>query len=200
MHEKSYPAGTIGAWTHIMGRLPIPPPLLYNSINGSASVGYDPVKKTFAPGSFSKGWTHLLQTRHTVEEFFYNAGNGAAAFGFDPPVRLFPPGSFSTGWTHIAVGPSADVARDEILFYNSNLRSGAIATVGFDVNTFVTTHSWGGGSFDAWTHVVGTKHSWFFYNKASGKAVVATRKNGQLASTNFTLRPGWTHVVSSGRD
>ncbi|MFE2561745.1 hypothetical protein ACFXGT_38210 [Streptomyces sp. NPDC059352] len=200
VHEKSYPPGTFGRWTHIMGRLPLPPTLLYNSNDGSGSAGYDPVKKAYPPGSFSTGWTHLLQTRHTVHEFFYNSNTGSAAFGFDPPRRLFPAGSFRTGWTHIAVGPSADFAKDEILFYNRNQRSGAIATVGFDANNFTTTIEWGQNSFDAWTHVVGTQHCWLFYDAFSGKALVATRKNGELASTFANISPGWTHIVRVGRD
>jgi hypothetical protein len=194
--DKRFPSGSFSEWSHIMWRLD-KKPLFYDSLSGAGALGFDPPKKIYPPGSFSKGWTHVLFSWWTANDFFYNAGNGAAAVEFDPPQKVYPPGSFSGGWTSIAAGPQSN-NQDTLLFYNANARSGALARLGFN-GDISTIRSWGSGAFSFWTHVVGTSTGWLFYDHDSGRAEVAALNNDNLVGTPVNLSPGFTHISRVGR-
>ncbi|MFE5519502.1 hypothetical protein ACFQ9Q_17520 [Streptomyces virginiae] len=203
--DKKFPPNSFNSWTNICWTLVSKKPLFYDRESGSGEEGFDPPIKVFPPGSFDTGWTDIVFVVWTGIEFFYNRDNGAACVGFDPPTKLHAPGSFATGWTAIDAGPPTTLPgggagnHAQLLFYNSNKRSGALATLGFngDVNTIRT---WGQNAFDFWTHVVGFGGGWLFYDGFSGKAVIGTlTADNSLTSTPVNLSAGWTHITRVGR-
>jgi M6 family metalloprotease-like protein len=208
VNTQSYSAGSLGAWTNIVGDAS--EIFWYDTHSGAGKLGQidagGNIITTYNLGRvFSVGWTHIV--RHKGYLFFYNQVNGIAAVGnFQNGVfhQYNAWNSFSTNWTSIVSTPAG------LLFYNSTNGSAAIGDwniiltgTGFGaVNyiEFVQTAGFRAGSLSlGWTHIVKTPNGVLFYNAANGLEVMTDVSPTGISTRSQTvawLQPGWTSIAS----